>query len=87
MRLRQCVLHPSLVLESLRKSDSNDVDKTLITKMVAQYNGPESKTMIESILNSNGKDESETMANQCVVCLDVSNRVGVDVVQERADLT
>ncbi|KAM0788905.1 hypothetical protein ACM66B_002987 [Microbotryomycetes sp. NB124-2] len=72
MRLRQCVLHPALVLASLKdKDDSQDLTFDQVKKMISQYNGPETtfaRKVLESLIDEDAKDAE--LVGQCVVCLD-----------------
>ncbi|KAK4055576.1 DNA helicase rad5 [Microbotryomycetes sp. JL201] len=59
MRLRQCVLHPSLVLGSL-SDPSHDVTFSEVKKMIAQYSGTDStfaRKVLEGLLDESVKDD------------------------------
>ncbi|KAK4057901.1 DNA helicase rad5 [Microbotryomycetes sp. JL221] len=67
MRLRQVVLHPALVMENIDKS-ANEVDRDYIKKLIGQYNGPETRAMMQELSIDDANDGEADQ--RCVVCLD-----------------
>ena len=86
MRLRQAVLHPSLVLKRLasnleankgkdrtEEEEAGDLDDEAIKKLITDYataGGAYTKSALDDILQGDDADEIE-VAGQCMICLDV----------------
>lgn len=87
MRLRQAVLHPSLVLKRLssnleankgkdrtEEEEAADIDDEAIKKMITDYataGGAFAKSALDDILQGDEEDVIE-FVGQCMICLDVS---------------
>lgn len=84
MRLRQAVLHPTLVLSRLTSNieankgkhrteaeQEGDLDEESIKDLITGYtaaNGADAKALLASL----GKDDDLEAEGQCMICLDVS---------------